>query len=141
VTDSQLTDAARHFQGNRPPVWSWTNAYGAALVKMPELLPTITERMHENIMFENIRKSHPQKNPPIVIELNKEINVKLIAMAFTKFTNLCSPGKSLLNHTYNIHYSKNYLKLCLYFLSKNVYIFFQKTSDNSGFKIIIFIHC
>ncbi|KAL6256583.1 hypothetical protein P5V15_012694 [Pogonomyrmex californicus] len=90
VTDNQLTDAARHFQGNRPPVWSWTNEHGAALVKMSELLPTITERMQENIMFENVRKSHPQKIPPVVIELNKEINVKLIAASFTKFISLCA---------------------------------------------------
>lgn len=95
MTDSQLTDAARHFQGNRPPIWSWTNAHGAALVKMSELLPTITERMQENIMFENVRKSHPQKIPPVVIELNKEINVKLIAASFTKFISLCTPGKFL----------------------------------------------
>lgn len=93
VTDSQLTDAARHFQDNRPPVWSWTNVYGAALVKMSELLPTITERRQENIMFENVRKSHPQKMPPVVIELNKEINVKLIAVGFSKFISLCSAGK------------------------------------------------
>lgn len=93
VTDSQLTDAARHFQGNRPPVWSWTNVYGAALVKMSELLPTITERRQENIMFENVRKSHPQKMPPVVIELNKDINVKLIAVGFSKFISLCSAGK------------------------------------------------
>lgn len=93
VTDSQLTDAARHFQGNRPPVWSWTNSHGAALVKMSELVPTITERIQENIMFENVRKSHPQKMPPVVIELNKEINVKLIAASFTKFISLCAPGK------------------------------------------------
>lgn len=110
VTDAQLTDAAKHFQGKRPPVWSWTNAHGAALVKMPELLPTITERMHENIIFENIRKSHPQKNPPVVIELNKEINVKLIAAAFTKFINLCSPGKNLASRasTHNTLYQDGY---------------------------------
>ncbi|KAG8041949.1 hypothetical protein G9C98_007253 [Cotesia typhae] len=43
VTDSQLSGAASHFQDNRPPVWSWSNHRGAALVKMSELIPTISE--------------------------------------------------------------------------------------------------
>lgn len=54
--------------------------------------------MQENIMFENVRKSHPQKIAPVVIELNKEINVKLIAASFAKFINLCTPGKSLITY-------------------------------------------
>lgn len=92
VTDSQLTGAASHFQDNRPPVWSWTNNRGATLVKMSELIPTITERTQENIMLENIRKSHPQKQPMAVIDLNKEVNVKSVANGFSKFISLCSPG-------------------------------------------------
>lgn len=95
ITDNQLLDAAKHFQGNRPPIWSWSSAHGAALVKMSELSPLITNRMQENIMFENVRKSHPQKMPPIVLELNKEISIKLVAVAFLKLANLCSPGKFL----------------------------------------------
>lgn len=122
VTDSQLTDAARHFQGNRPPVWSWTNTYGAALVKMSELLPTITERMQENVMFENVRKSHPQKMPPVVIELNKDINVKLIGTSFTKFISLCSPGKFLELHRY---ISSAYTK-SIFHLQMFIYIYFRK---------------
>ncbi|XP_076652050.1 myotubularin-related protein 10-B [Halictus rubicundus] len=91
ITDSQLMDAVKHFQGNRPPVWSWSSAHGAALVKMSELSPLITNRMQENILFENVRKSHPQKRAPFVLELNKEINIKLIAASFSKFASLCSP--------------------------------------------------
>lgn len=45
-------------------------------------------------MFENVRKSHPQKMAPIVLELNKDVSVKLIAVAFSKFATLCSPGES-----------------------------------------------
>lgn len=93
ITDNQLMDAAKRFQGNRPPIWSWSNARGAALVKMSELSPLVTSRIQENIMFENVRKSHPRKMPPIVLELNKGISVKLIAVAFSKFACLCSPGK------------------------------------------------
>ncbi|XP_025263877.1 myotubularin-related protein 10-B isoform X2 [Camponotus floridanus] len=125
VTDSQLTDAARHFQDNRPPVWSWTSSHGAALVKMSELLPTITERIQENIMFENVRKSHPQKIPPVVIELNKEINVKLIAASFSKFINLCSPENIRQfwiqdNNFYSLLENTKWLKYISYCLEKAV---------------------
>ncbi|KYN16592.1 PREDICTED: myotubularin-related protein 10-B isoform X1 [Trachymyrmex cornetzi] len=125
VTDSQLTDAARHFQGNRPSVWSWTSSHGAALVKMSELLPTITERMQENIMFENVRKSHPQKIPPVVIELNKEINVKLIAASFTKFISLCTPENIRQfwiqdNNFYSLLENTKWLKYISYCLQKTV---------------------
>ncbi|XP_011068185.1 PREDICTED: myotubularin-related protein 12 isoform X3 [Acromyrmex echinatior] len=97
VTDSQLTDAARHFQ----------------------------ERMQENIMFENVRKSHPQKIPPVVIELNKEINVKLIAASFTKFINLCTPENIRQfwiqdNNFYSLLENTKWLKYISYCLQKTV---------------------
>lgn len=98
VTDSQLINAAQHFQDNRPPIWSWSNERGAALVKMAELSSTITERTQENIMLENIRKSHPRTIQPIVIELNKEVGVKTIAASFSKLASLCSPGIFCLNY-------------------------------------------
>ncbi|EFN85801.1 myotubularin-related protein 10-B isoform X1 [Harpegnathos saltator] len=139
VTDRQLTDAAKHFQGNRPLVWSWTSVYGAALVKMSELLPTITERRHENIMFENIRKSHPQKMQPVVIELNKEINVKLIAVGFSKFISLCSAENIRQfwvqdNNFYSLLENTKWLKYISYCL--------QKAADvcdrlNLGYSVIL----
>lgn len=129
ITDGQLIDAAKRFQGNRPPIWSWSNERGAALVKMSELSPLATNRIQENIMFENVRKSHPQKMPPIVLELNKGINVKLIALAFSKFVNLCSPGKfNLFIETVNSTIS-----------IVNIYYLFQKTLGSFGYRIIIFI--
>lgn len=104
VTDSQLTGAASYFQGNRPPMWSWSNERGAALVKMAELLPTITERTQENIMLENIRKSHPQRLPMEVIDLNKDISVKSVAAGFAKFVALCTPGKCNLTSKMAMHF-------------------------------------
>lgn len=108
-------------------------------MKMSELLPTITERMQENIMFENVRKSHPQKMPPVVIELNKEINVKLIAVGFSKFIGLCSPGKYI-KYIYTSIYRRYIIKAHLKYFLK-IFFIFQKILDNSGFKIIIFIRC
>ncbi|KAF3427363.1 hypothetical protein E2986_04716 [Frieseomelitta varia] len=125
ITDSQLIDAAKRFQGNRPPIWSWSNARGAALVKMPELSPLVTNRIQENIMFENVRKSHPQKMPPVVLELNKGISVKLIAIAFSKFASLCSPENIRQfwlqdNNFYSLVENTKWLKYVSYCLQKAV---------------------
>ncbi|XP_017791187.1 PREDICTED: myotubularin-related protein 10-B [Habropoda laboriosa] len=139
ITDSQLMDAAKHFQGSRPPIWAWSSAHGAALVKMPELSPLVTNRMQENIMFENVRKSHPQKMPPIVLELNKDINIKLIAIAFSKFASLCSPENIRQfwlqdNNFYSSVENTKWLKYVSYCLSKTV-----ETCNHlhSGFSVIL----
>jgi len=44
ILDWQLGDAARHFRGSRPPIWCWGSSRGAALVRMADIHPTITER-------------------------------------------------------------------------------------------------
>jgi myotubularin-related protein 10/11/12 len=44
VLDWQLGDAARHFRGSRPPIWCWGSADGAALVRMADMLPNISDR-------------------------------------------------------------------------------------------------
>jgi len=44
ILDWQLGDAARHFRGSRPPIWCWGSSQGAALVRMADIHPTITER-------------------------------------------------------------------------------------------------
>lgn len=139
VTDSQLREAAKYFQGNRPPIWSWSNDHGAALVKMSELLPSVTNRVQENIMFENVRKSHPHKMPPVVIELNKSVNVKSVAVSFSKFANLCSPENIRQfwiqdNNFYSLLENTKWLKYVSHCLEKAV-----EACDNlhSGLSVIL----
>ncbi|XP_066592594.1 myotubularin-related protein 12 [Prorops nasuta] len=139
VSDNQLADAVKHFQGNRPPVWCWSNELGASLVKMAELSPTVSERTQENIMLENIRKSHPQKVPPVVIDLNKDITVKQVASGFTKFINLCSPENIRQfwvqdNNFYSLLESSKWLKYISCCLQKAV-----ETCDQlkSGYSVIL----
>ncbi|KAK0083441.1 hypothetical protein PV325_008780 [Microctonus aethiopoides] len=139
VTDSQLTGAAAHFQDGRPPIWAWSNNRGAALVKMSELMPTIAERTQENIMLENIRKSHPSKLAMAVFDLNKEINVKSIAVGFSKFIALCSPENIRQfwiqdNNFYSSLESSKWLKVVSHCLQKAV-----EASEhlNSGISVIL----
>ncbi|XP_054016584.1 myotubularin-related protein 10-B isoform X1 [Hylaeus anthracinus] len=124
VTDSQLMDAAKHFQGNRPPIWSWSSTNGAALVKTSEL-SLLAKRTQENIMFENVRKSHPRQKELVVLELNKDVNVKFIAVAFAKFANLCSPENIRQfwlqdNNFYSLVENTKWLKCVSYCLEKAV---------------------
>ncbi|XP_058792029.1 myotubularin-related protein 10-B isoform X2 [Phymastichus coffea] len=125
VTDSQLYKVAQHFQGSRPPIWSWSNEQGAALVKMSEICPSIMERTQENIMLENIRKNHPRKIQPVIIELNKDISIKTIASSFSKLVRLCSPEsvRQFLmqeNNFYSLLESTKWLKNVSYCLKKSV---------------------
>ncbi|XP_063881515.1 myotubularin-related protein 12-like isoform X3 [Scylla paramamosain] len=43
LLDAQLEQAAQHFQGTRPPVWCWGTPAGAALVRMAQISPSITD--------------------------------------------------------------------------------------------------
>ncbi|XP_039291181.1 myotubularin-related protein 10-B [Nilaparvata lugens] len=92
VLDWQLSEAARHFRLGRAPLWCWSNAHGAALVRMADLLPTITDRVKENIMLETVRKSHPLLSTPVVMELSKSLpSTKDIQTSFLKLRELCAP--------------------------------------------------
>lgn len=44
VLDCDFSIASRAFRCSRPPIWTWSSPNGAALVRMADLLPTITDR-------------------------------------------------------------------------------------------------
>lgn len=44
VLDCDLNLASGSFRCSRPPVWTWSSPNGAALVRMADLLPAITDR-------------------------------------------------------------------------------------------------
>lgn len=59
---------------------------------MAEIVPTIPERTQENIMLENVRKSHPSKKQPNVIDLSKDCpSPKDLQSAYTRLKDLCTP--------------------------------------------------
>lgn len=92
LLDWQLGDAARHFRGCRPPVWCWGTSQGAALVRMADIDPTITERVKENVMLENVRKSHPHRKQPVLLDLSKDFPTpRDVQLSYTKLRKLCAP--------------------------------------------------
>ncbi|XP_067005346.2 myotubularin-related protein 10-B [Anabrus simplex] len=122
VLDWQLVDAARHFRASRPPVWCWGTKHGAALVRMADLLPGVTERTQENIMLEQIRKSHPTLKPPNLLDLGKDLpSPRDVQISFNKLRDLCAPAsleqfqlqeKDFLAHVDSTRWL-HYISLCL----------------------------
>lgn len=106
-------------------MWTWANIKGASLVKMAELSPSVTERTQENILIENVRKSHPQKKQPVIVELNKDISVKSVAASFAKFMNLCTPGIKLARNI------PSYLKInfFVFWVTESIRQFFIQESN------------
>lgn len=92
VSDDQINVAAQHFRCNRPPLWCWSNKSGAALVRMADIIPTVSDRKQENAMLESVRKSHPRKTPPTVIDLTKDVpSPRDIEHSYIKLRDLCAP--------------------------------------------------
>jgi myotubularin-related protein 10/11/12 len=92
LMDNSLTLAVERFQNRCCPVWVWGTSTGAALVRMADLLPTIQDRTQENMLLEHIRKSHPEKKQPYIIDLSKECpSPKEIQSSFLKLRDLCVP--------------------------------------------------
>ncbi|CAG9815842.1 unnamed protein product [Phaedon cochleariae] len=90
VSDSIINEAVEKFRNRFCPLWVWGTHKGAALVRMADLLPTITDRTEENKLLEHIRKSHPEKKPPHIIDLSSP-TPKDIQSSFMKLRDLCTP--------------------------------------------------
>lgn len=93
VTDNILKEAVEKFRNRFCPIWVWGTSKGAALVRMADLLPTITDRTEENKLLEHIRKSHPDKKPPHIIDLSSP-TPKDIQSSYIKLRDLCTPDNT-----------------------------------------------
>ncbi|KAL0270776.1 UNVERIFIED_CONTAM: hypothetical protein PYX00_008071 [Menopon gallinae] len=92
VVDCDLATASYSFRCNRPPVWTWSSPNGAALVRMADLLPTVTDRTQENRMLENIRKCHPHLKGPSIKYLDKDLpSIRDLLQSYSKLRELCIP--------------------------------------------------
>lgn len=90
--DSVLLKAVRHFRDRNCPIWVWGTQDNAALVRMADLEPTITDRTQENVMLEHIRKSHTNLKAPEIIELCKFLpSSKELQQSFNKLREICTP--------------------------------------------------
>ncbi|XP_023019760.2 myotubularin-related protein 10-A isoform X1 [Leptinotarsa decemlineata] len=93
VTDTIIKAAVEKFCCRFLPIWVWGTSKGAALVRMADLLPAIMDRTEENKLLEHIRKSHPDKKPPHIIDLSSP-TPKDIQVSFLKLRELCTPDNT-----------------------------------------------
>nr|XP_053653598.1 myotubularin-related protein 10-B-like [Cherax quadricarinatus] len=117
LLDAQLDEAAQHFQGTRPPVWCWGSLAGAALVRMAQISPSITDKMsvtksmgtlkrrkleevcqqQENRMMGLVHRCHPKKLQPTILDLDQMLpSLKDIQISYMKLRELHTPGESIL---------------------------------------------
>lgn len=64
----------------------------ASLIRMAELIPTITDTKQENKMLELVRKCDPIMKQPYIMELNKVLpSIQEVQASFVKLRELCTP--------------------------------------------------
>jgi len=55
----------------------------------------------ENVMLENVRKSHPQRKQPLLLDLSRDLpSPKDVQISYMKLRELCAPGEKF-NSVFN----------------------------------------
>lgn len=92
VVDKQLRTAIRHFRDGRLPTWCWSAVNGATLSRKADVVDP-SNLTQENAMLEIVRKSHPDRLRPFIVDLTKNLPLpKDINQSFIKLRELCAPG-------------------------------------------------
>lgn len=91
VTEIDYLKLSNCFRNGRSAVWVYS-LDNASLVRMAELMPTITDTRHENTMLEIVRKCDPLMKQPYIMELSKCLpSIQDVAISYTKLRELCTP--------------------------------------------------
>lgn len=92
VIDTQLRIAKTHFRDGRLPTWCWSTANGATLSRKADVVDPM-KSTQENAMLEIVRKSHPDKRQPYIMNLTIDLpSSKEINLSYIKLRELCAPG-------------------------------------------------
>lgn len=91
VSEIDYMQMSNCFRNGRSAIWVYS-IDDASLVRMAELMPTITDTKQENTMLEIVRKCDPMMRQPYIMELSKCLpSVQDIAISYTKLRDLCTP--------------------------------------------------
>lgn len=94
ILDSEYNRLANSFRNGRAAIWVFSLG-DVSLVRMAELLPTITDSAQENIMLENVRRCDPMTQPPHLLELSKCLpSNQDVQISYTKFRDLFTPDST-----------------------------------------------
>lgn len=88
ISDIDYTNLANVFRNGRAAIWVYS-LENASLVRMAELMPSITDTRQENMMLEIVRQCDPLRRQPFILELSKCLpNVQDVQISFTKLREL-----------------------------------------------------
>lgn len=91
LSTSEYIEKARVFRHNRAAVWVWS-LENASLIRLADLLETATDRTEENIMLECVRKADPNRRPPKIVELDKNLpSIQDVYHSYIKLMEICAP--------------------------------------------------
>jgi len=92
VIDNHLQIAMQHFRDGRLPTWCWSTVNGATLSRKADVVDP-SNLTQENAMLEIVRKSHPGRLRPFIMDLTKNLpSPKDVNQSFIKLRELCAPG-------------------------------------------------
>ncbi|XP_053664363.1 myotubularin-related protein 10-B [Anopheles marshallii] len=91
LSDIEYDNISKSFRNNRSAIWVW-GLKDAALVRLAELNPDITNTTVENILLEHVRRCDPQKRQPRLLELYKILpSIQDVNLSYIKLLDLCTP--------------------------------------------------
>lgn len=91
ITEIEYVQLANHFRSGRAAIWVFS-LENAALVRMAELMPTITDTRQENKILEIVRRCDPLMRQPYIMELSKILpNNHDVQISYTKLRDLFTP--------------------------------------------------
>uniref|UniRef100_A0A182YN08 Myotubularin phosphatase domain-containing protein n=1 Tax=Anopheles stephensi TaxID=30069 RepID=A0A182YN08_ANOST len=91
LSDVDYENISKSFRNNRSAIWVW-GFKDAALVRLAELNPDVTNTTVENILLEHVRRCDPQKRQPRLLELYKILpSIQDVNLSYMKLRDLCTP--------------------------------------------------
>lgn len=94
ISEIDYVKLANCFRNGRAAIWVYS-LENAALVRMAELMPTITDTRQENAILEIVRKCDPLMRQPHLMELSKLLpSNNDVQISYTKLRDLFTPDST-----------------------------------------------
>lgn len=94
ISETDYNKLANSFRNGRAAVWVYSLG-NVSLVRMAELMPTITDTRQENTILEIIRKCDPKMRQPFIMELSKCLpSNQDVQISYTKLRDLFTPDST-----------------------------------------------
>lgn len=91
ISEDNYVKMANSFRNGRAAIWVYSLG-NVSLVRMAELMPTITDNRPENVILECVRQCDPKMCEPFIIELSKCLpSNQDVQVSYTKLRDLMTP--------------------------------------------------